>query len=113
MSCAAEYNICRSRGDTHPEIFQVKVNGVAVDITGDTFLLTVDPSPTPPDNVNNLFQIAGVLVTPAQGIVSFTPSLLQADQTPGVYFYDIQWTNGSEVRTILRGQWEVVQDITK
>lgn len=113
MSCVPEHDICRARGDTHAEVFQLKVNGVAADITGDTLLLTVDPSDAPPDASNNLFQLTATLVTPASGIFSFAPSALQADQEPAEYFYDIQWDNGAEKRTILRGKFTFVQDITK
>ena len=115
MSCVPEYEICRTRGDTKAELFQLKVNGVAVDISGDSFMLTVDPAPDPPDNTTKLFDIAGVLVTPASGIFSFAPSTIQPT-TPGDYYYDIQWTDSSDssrVKTILKGKYTVEQDITK
>ena len=117
MACnITEVNICRKRGDTFP--FQLTIkdeDGVAIDITGDTFLLTVDPSPAPTDAVNNLFQLAGVITDAPNGVVEFTPGAVEADQDPSVYFYDVQQTEAitGDIRTILYGQWEVVQDITK
>jgi len=117
MSCSVtEENICRKRGDTWP--FQITItdtDGVAIDITGDTFLLTVDPSPTPPDATNNLFQLAGVITDAPNGVVEFTLTPSQADQTPATYYYDVQQTEAvsGDIRTILQGEWEVRQDITK
>lgn len=113
MACVAEYNVCRRRGDTHAEVFQLKLNGVAHDITGDSFLLSVATIPDPPDDTTELFQLVGTLVTPATGIFSFAPAANQPVD-PGVYFYDIQWTDsGGEIRTVLVGTWTVEQDITK
>lgn len=117
MSCGiTNLDICRKRGDTFP--FQLNIkdeNGVAIDITGDTFLLTVDPSPAPTGSGNNLFQLTGTIINGPGGVVEFQPSAVQADQTPATYFYDVQQTEAvtSDIRTILYGEWQVVQDITK
>lgn len=118
MGCPAEHNFCRVRGDTEAESITVTTDGsTAIDITGDSFLLTVDPSPDPADDTANIYQIAGVIVDGPNGIVSFSPSALQAAAAPNTYFYDIQWTrtgSGSgSVKTILKGQWEIQQDVTK
>lgn len=120
MATVSEVNICRVRGDT--DSFTVTVqdaNGAAIDITGFSFLFTVDPSDEPVNSANNLFQLSSpaggiVLTTPASGLITLTLSGAQADQTPGVYFYDLQMTDtGGAIKTILKGQYEVVQDITK
>jgi hypothetical protein len=117
MACnISNVDICRKRGDTFP--FQLTIkdeNGVVIDITGDTFLLTVDPSPTPTGSGDNLFQLTGVLTDPVNGVVEFQPSAIQADQTPQTYYYDVQQTEAvsGDIRTILYGEWQVVQDITK
>ena len=119
MACGvSEANLCRKRGDTFPIVVAVTdaETGAAIALTGsDTFLLTVDPSPAPADNTANLFQLTGTVIDGPNGRVRFGPlSSPQANQTPGTYFYDVQWTNaGGEVRTILEGQWEVEQDVTK
>lgn len=120
MANVTEVNICRVRGDT--DSFTVTVQdaaGNAIDITGFSFLLTVDPSEAPEDAVNNLFQLSSpaggiALSDPVNGEITVTLTAVQADQTPQVYFYDLQMTDtGGAVKTILKGQWEVVQDITK
>lgn len=111
---AAAINICRQRGDTFP--FQLNItdeDGAAIDITGRTYLLTVDPSPEPVDDTDNLFDLAGVVTDAAGGVVQFTLTTGMADQTPGTYFFDIQETDGSALRTLVKGEWQVAQDITK
>jgi len=108
-------DICRVRGDTFPFEFNVKdENGVAINITGFSFLLTVDPSSEPTDALGNLFQLTGAIVSGPGGVVRFTLSTGQADQTPSEYFYDLQMTDlTAAIRTIAKGGWNVVQDITK
>ena len=108
--------ITRKRGDTYAEeiIVKSKTTGLPVNITGYTFKLTVDPKKDPLTADNNLFSITGTILNPTAGTVEFAPSALQADQTPGVYFYDIQMVDGAgRIRTIALDKWVVVQDITK
>lgn len=109
----AVIQICRSRGDTFPFDLTISLNGGALDITGSTFLLTVDPSPDPVDALANLFQNIPTIVDAPNGIIRVTLSGAEADQTPETYFYDLQQTSGSAIRTILKGEWIVEQDITK
>ncbi len=118
MGCIAEpdaIELCRKRGDTFADEFTIKDDSsVVIDITGFTFLLTVDPSPEPSDALNNLFQLTGTITDAIGGKVEFAPSLVQADQTPTEYFYDIQMIDGAAaVRTIAIGGYEFTQDITK
>jgi hypothetical protein len=120
MACTTEINLCaRARGDTYAIVVQLTDGDVAgnppIDITGWSFLLTVDPSPDPADALSNLFQLVGTIVDAPNGKVRFGPlSAPQADQEPGTYYYDVQATNTvPEIRTVLRGEWPVVQDITK
>lgn len=118
MACVAEpvvIELCRKRGDTFPDQFTLKdAAGVVIDITGFSFLLTVDPSPTPSDALGNLFQLTGTITDAANGVVEFAPSAVQSDQTPSTYFYDIQWTDGAgAIRTIIVGEYIITQDITK
>lgn len=115
MACVASAKICRVRGDTFPfDVLLKDAAGAALDITGTTALLTVDPAPDPPDGTNNLFQLSGAIVGPGtDGRFRFTLSALQANQAPGIYYYDVQWTSGAAVRTVLVGEFEFEQDITK
>jgi hypothetical protein len=88
--------------------------GAAVNISGFSFLLTVDPDANPTTDTNNLFELTGTIDDAPNGLVSFAPSAVEADQTPETYFYDIQMTDaGSAIRTIAKGKYVVTQDITK
>ena len=108
-------NITRVRGDTFPFSFAIKdSDGNAIDITGYSFILTVDPSDEPPDASNNLFALTGTVTDGPGGIVQFALTAMQADQTPATYYYDVQMTDTSgNIRTIIKGEWAVQQDITK
>lgn len=113
--CGSIENLCVRRGDSPIIGIIVKDDQLtAVDISGYSFLMTVDPSPAPSSNANNLFQVVGVIADAANGRVTFQPSTVNTDQSPGVYFYDIQMiTTASSKRTLLSGEFEIRQDITK
>lgn len=116
MAAPTALNISRTKGDTYAEEFLVKDSaGAAIDVTGFSFLLSVDPNPDPEDDTTRSFQITGVLVDAANGRISFAPDATQADQLePGTYFYDIQQTDGaSAVRTIAKGQYIILPQITQ
>ena len=117
MANVTEVNICRVRGDTTSFTVTLTTDGTTpIDITGDDVVLTVDPSPAPPTAANNLFTLTGVLTDPTNGVVTFTLTTGEADQAPGTYFYDVQWTDtagSGAIATVLKGEWQVVQDITK
>jgi hypothetical protein len=115
VACVPEYTFCRVRGDTFPFRLTLTANDLPIDITGSTFLFTVNSLSDPPDISTQIFQIAGVIVgAPANGVVEFTPTTLNADQVPADYYFDVQWTNATlAIRTILKGTWTVEQDITK
>lgn len=115
MPIPVEIDLTRTRGDTFANVFAITDStGAVVDITGFTFRLSVDVNPAPIDAATQLFQIIGVVTDGPNGKVSFTPSLVEADQSPNVYFYDIQMVDlGPLLTTIAKGQWAVSQDITK
>ncbi len=108
-------NLCRTKGDTFADQFTIQTAaGVAVDITGASFLLTVDPNPDPTSAATNLFQVAGVIVTPAAGILTVTPSAANVNIDPDTYFYDLQMTDGSGgIRTVAAGTYEILPQVTQ
>ena len=114
--CPAEVDLCFSRGDTVPWTFTIKnkTTGAVINITGFSYRLTVDPSETPSNSNKNLFVLTGTITDAPNGIVEFAMTATQADQTPDVYFFDLEQTDaGLAIRTVARGKYEFQQDISK
>jgi hypothetical protein len=108
--------ITRFRGDTRADIINVinKSTKTAVDVTGGTFRLTVDPEENPVSAANNLFSLTGVILDPVAGKVSFTPTAAQADQVPDTYFFDIQFTDAvGTIETLGKDKYIFTQDVSK
>ena len=90
--------INRYRGDTKPWKFRISVDGEIADITGYTFILTVDEKKNPPDETTKKFSMNGVLTDPVGGIVIFYPLEAQMNLTPGTYYMilnQLQWKGTS------------------
>ena len=111
---ATQVDFTRKRGDTYPIALSVTdADNVPVDITGATFLLTVDPSATPTDALANIFQSTGTITNALFGQVEFPISAVNADQL-GQFYYDIQMTSsGGIITTLATGSVTWEQDITK
>ncbi len=111
----SEKTICWGRGDSDAKGFAVQdSDGVAVDITGFSFKMTVNSERNPADQVNEQFTITGVIGSGVGGLVSFAPSVSDTDITPGTYFYDVEQTDvGGLIKTLIKGKALIVQDITK
>ena len=108
-------DLTRKRGDTYADEFQIKSEstGLAIDITGYTFLLTVDPEKRPTTDANNLFQLTGSITTALSGLVEFAPSAANTDVL-GTYYFDAQLTDpAGRIRTFDSGKYKLVQDVTK
>ena len=108
-------SIERSRGDTYADEFIVKsaATKLPIDITGCSFLMTLDPNAYPVDNTANVYQLTGLVMDPLGGRFAMTPSDLQANLVGGFYF-DIQMTDtGNRKRTLKYGKYVYKQDITK
>ncbi len=107
--------ITRKRGDTYADEIIVKSSKtkLPVNITGYTFVMTLDPSKAPVDASANLYSITGTILDAAAGRVEFAPTAMQADHL-GVYYYDIQMTDGAgRKRTIALDKYTYIQDISK
>lgn len=105
----------RKRGDDYPDQFQVlsKTTGLPVDISGYSFLMTIDPDDRPVNSDNNLFQMVGTITNSTSGLVEFQPLASDVDNI-GVYYQDIQMTDtAGKIRTVDHGKYEFTQDITK
>lgn len=108
-------DITRKRGDTYADEFVLtsKTTRLPINLTGYTFLLTVDPEKAPTGTTNNLYQLSGTILDAAAGRVEFAPSATQADHV-GTYYYDVQMVDGTgRKRTVVAGKYKYEQDITK
>ncbi len=105
------------RGDSYPLELSLKnkSDGLPIDITGYTFVMTVDTKSSPPDDTTKVFSTPGVISgDPTLGKVTFTPSPANTSIAPAGYYYDIQMTDaGGNIRTIAKFKFKVVQDISK
>ena len=108
--------ITRKRGDTYADdiIVKSKKTGLAMNITGYSFVMTVDPSKSPVDATTNLYSVVGAIIDAVEGRVEFAPTAMQADQPPETYYYDIQMIDGAgRKRTIVLDKYKYEQDISK
>ena len=107
--------ICWGRGDSAAKGFVVQDSaGVAVDVTGFSFKLTVNSEKDPASTTNQQFTIVGALVDATAGKISFSPTTTDTDIAPGTYFYDIEQTDaGGGIATLIIAKCIIVQDITK
>ena len=107
--------IYRYRGDTAPDRITVRdADGVAINITDYTFLLTVNSNKAPSSTSGQVLQMTGEIINAAAGTVEFSCTVQQANILPGKYYYDVQMTDSDgRVLTIIYGAYIIRQDITK
>ncbi len=110
-----EKTICWGRGDSDAKGFIRQDSlGVAIDITGFTFKLTVNLDKAPTNQANEQFSVVGVITDATAGKFAFSPSTSDTDIAPGTYFYDIELIDsGGGKSTIIVAKALIVQDITK
>jgi hypothetical protein len=121
MACAidqtkdATKTICWGRGDSNAKGFVRQDSaGIAIDVSGFSFKLTVNSEKDPANTDNQQFTIAGVLVDAVNGQISFAPTITDTDIAPDTYFYDIEQIDaGGGKATLIIGKCLIVQDITK
>ncbi len=115
-STDATKRICWGRGDSDPKVFTIKTAaGVVQDISGQTFVLSVDSLLDPPSGgVTLLFgPLTGTFVSDGtDGKIQFAPTTTDTDIAAGEYFYDLQRSTPS-IKTLIKGIAEIVMDITK
>ena len=82
--------LTRYRGDTDPNILNVKSNGSVMDLTGSSVTLYYADK-----------TIAGTLTDAPNGQVTFTPSLTDF-QTVGQFKYKVVKVNGTVKKTLIK-----------
>ncbi len=107
--------ICWARGDSSSREFQVKDgDGIAINITGFSFIMTIDSRKNPDDALTNQFSITGAISDAVNGKVTFSPTAVNTDIPIDLYYYDVQMTDGiGEISTLIKALVEIVQDISK
>ncbi len=104
-------NLCISRRDSFPFGFTLSQSGSPINLTSSTFLFTVDTAAD--GSGTQLFQISNSNALTTDGVITFTPSVVDLTQNPQTSFYDIQWTDPSaNVRTVIKGSFRFDPDIT-
>jgi len=112
---ANENDIRMYRGDSYDLSFTIanELTDEPVNLTGATLKMTVTTIKDPPDATTKLFDVAGVIdADPTTGKVAFKPTSLNTAAI-GNYFYDIQLTAGTDIRTVQKAKFDIVQDNTK
>lgn len=108
--------IFRFRGDTIPDGITVTGEDGVVPTTLATyqFTMTLNKRKNPVTIADQVWQIAGVLMSPTTGLVEFAPSPAQVDIPVGTYYIDVQAVDAlGRKETILKIPYEIVQDVTK
>lgn len=108
-------SIKRRRGNTYADEITVTSEpvepatvGLPVNVTGYTFEMhvTKDQAPDERTAANLLYTLTGTILDAPNGRVEFVPTLLQATQPDGDYFYEIVMTDGAlRTRTISMGTY--------
>lgn len=105
-------DLCYGRGDSFASPFTIEIGGVAVNIAGWTFKLSVNADKNPTGAP--LFTVVGAITDAPNGRVEFSPDITDTDQEIKTYFYDIESIDAAGgVRTAIKGKFLIVQDITK
>ncbi|HUT76453.1 MAG TPA: hypothetical protein VM285_02140 [Polyangia bacterium] len=104
-------NLKLTRRDSFPISFTLTQIGAPVDVTGSSFLFTVNTAED--GSGTELFQKTNTNTPDTTGVATFEPTTTDLNQTPSEYFYDVQWTDAAaSVRTVVLGTLEIVADIT-
>lgn len=105
--------IKRFRGDTRRLGATLKKDGLVLDITGCSFILTVNKKENPTELDLPEFASIGVIIDPALGQLYF-PFTAEQVNLLGDFFYDIQMTDAiGELSTLVKKPITFTQDITK
>ncbi len=104
-------NICITRRDSFVYGFLLEDADGPIDLTGSTFLHTVNPQAD--GGGTDLFALPAFNTLDATGLVQFLPSVVDLTVAVAKYFHDIEWTNAaSRVRTVIKGFYDIGDDIS-
>lgn len=88
--------------------------GAAVNVTGNTFVLTVNSDNNPTDLLTQMFQVTATLENALTGLIYFLITGPNAATAVGNYYYDIQWTDANgETETLEKGEYVICARINQ
>lgn len=104
------FDIKWKKGDTADQIeFSIEINGSLLDLSQWSIKMDIRKSGRP-NRVEKTLTVGNGIVM--DGNYSFLVGGFIVDITPGNYVYDIQLTNGPVIKTYVKGNLIVKQDIT-
>lgn len=109
---AAERNIRIYQGDTYMHEVRVRDNSnVAINISSRTYTGQIRKTRTSNVVIANF---STAITNAANGVFNFSlSSNITSNIQSGIYYYDIQETNGSVITTLLTGRAEVEGEVTR
>jgi hypothetical protein len=97
-------DINRTRGDTWSVVANVQKNGVALDISGCSFVLTASDHENPNDGYTPAFSIVGTITDAVAGKVEFEWTATEADYETTLW-YDVKMIDAaSKIFTLGKGR---------
>jgi hypothetical protein len=98
-----------TRGDSFADSFTFSQSGAALNLTGYTFLAQLRAERSSSSTLLATFTVGTGSVATGVVAVSLTSGQLTVD--PGRYWWELQWTTGSTVRTVLSGEFVVEPEV--
>ena len=114
MSCENLNDITHTRGDSFVRNMFIKTtdsSGVTtpVNLTGSQIKFTLKKNK---EDVANVTQVIADIISAVNGNAKI--SILELDEPLGTYYYDIQMVDaGGFIKTLLKGKFSIVYDITR
>ena len=111
-----QIDLAYARGDSKAIPFtRVNKDGNRVNITGRTYILTVDSRADPDDASTKQFDSTGSITDAANGELEFPITALSSGalSAPQTYYFDIAETIGSNAETVAKGPFRVKMDVGK
>lgn len=104
-----------NEGDDFPyKITLTNSSGIAIDLTGYTFYMTIKYELTDSDANAMIKKTITTIPNPELGIVTITLDRSDTqNMAGGVYVYDIKYlTSGTLTKTIIRGNFNLIKGVT-
>ncbi len=94
--------------------FTEKMSGSDLDISANTYKLTVNSEKDPTDTSNEQFSLTGAFVTDGtDGRIQFAPTAVQSDLPKQKFYYDLERNSPAGIKTVAKGVFAIEMDITK